>query len=971
MKRPRGPEDDGPGDIPESSRVRDVQYRSDGGMDDPILKPEHRIFLSHSGAQKDHFVEILCEDLERYDRFPFFDKRPASLPKGDSFPELIRTAIQQCQMAVVVVSDEFFMSEWPMIELDGFVQRRLKEEKQKSETMLKIVPLFYGLSLEDLENPENISKWYKQWEVFAKNDKGIDISSWKVSFGELIRFNGIEFKPRTTDLKVFREEIVKQICKEVPPDVKWDDSHVQGGSNLCQVIEDAISGTEPSEQYGVRVVGVYGIGGMGKTTLCKLLCNKFCEKSDVKSSHVELGSKSSWELLKKVLKDLTNIDQDFVKGLDEGKCWNLLKNSCKQKIFLAIDNVCPDSKSLEEAKKYLKLGKEVHEESVVIVTSRGLETLTSLGVRKEDCLAMPSLEEEDATNLFLYYATSGDQVLNDNDKQAIRECIRLSYFSEDKWNDIGHYLPLALKALGSRLGSFDKRPSEWVKALKEVRPDFNHLQDKENLWLALVHNQSLQEIGNRLQQLKRRSLVEVVDMGAQQVHVQNLFREFANLEASGKLEDLHFEKRKWAYYKNSYPTELLEMMPSRGCWQNLTRVGIVDDWENEERTLSLEGIEWSSLSNVVVLKLCDSFGAQIGDSDLKGLRCLKSLELVGFYPQNTLDGLQYLKHLVYFKWDWSGGSIEVFLGKLPASLKVLILHGKEISLGSGIFDLCSNLAKLELRNCGAGNLDVRNCSALESLELLGLQRELSLDGLQNLSKLTYFRWKHLADQFFFEEELYFGLQCQLPALLQVLEIDEKVSLRSDVFARCTKLSKLILRICRAESLDLRNCKSLRVVELEEVEGLRTLEGLSASAVTLETLTVNGCDSLDGIPGLDQLVGLGSLYLRNLPVFRNLRLTDLGCLTNLEELHVDGSDVELGEEDVRVLASLPRLNPVYVGESNDGRCYSKFRVDVKRRKVLKSERIWGYEKQGEERDLGELPISCGTVEAWATGDFAPP
>ncbi|KAG0570617.1 hypothetical protein KC19_6G175300 [Ceratodon purpureus] len=500
-------------------------------------------------------------------------------------------------------------------------------------------------------------------------------------------------------------------------------------------------------------------------------------------------------------------------------------------------------------------------------------------------------------------------------------------------------------------------------------------------WLALVHNQSLEKIGIRVQRLKERGLVEDVDMGAQEVYMHDLYREFAKLEASGKLKDLDFEERKWAYYKKSYPTELLEMMPSRGGWQNLTRVGVVDDWSIEGRSLSLEGIEWTSLSNVVVLKLCET-----GGSDLKGLRCLKSLELVNYNPRNTLDGLQDLKHLVYFKWDWFGDCIEVFLGKLPASLKVLRLNGDVISLGSGIFDLCSNLAKLELRNCGAGNLDFRNCSSLQRLELWGLHHvlegvsEMSLDGLQFLSKLTVFRWKHFDGMGVevwvdFEGKSYHRLQCQLPESLQVLEIDENVSLRSDVFARCTKLGKVYLRYCHAESLDLRNCKSLHIVKLVKVKWLRTLLGLSSSAATLKTLKVYGCDSLDGIPGLDQLVGLESLYLQNLRVNRNLRLSDLGCLTNLEELHLDGSDVELREEDVCVLASLPRLNPVGVVVGMG--MYGKFRVDVKRRKVLKSDprcrrwEKWEKCKKWEERELGELLVSCGTVEVWDTGDFAPP
>ena len=38
-----------------------------------VLEPKHKVFLSHSGAQKD-FVEQLCVDLQRLDRYPFIDK---------------------------------------------------------------------------------------------------------------------------------------------------------------------------------------------------------------------------------------------------------------------------------------------------------------------------------------------------------------------------------------------------------------------------------------------------------------------------------------------------------------------------------------------------------------------------------------------------------------------------------------------------------------------------------------------------------------------------------------------------------------------------------------------------------------------------------------------------------------------------------------------------------------------------------
>lgn len=86
-----------------------------------------------------------------------------------------------------------------------------------------------------------------------------------------------------------------------------------------KVLQDTILHVQPSKQYGICVVGIYGVGGMGKTTLCKRLCNSLSHDYDGKAIHIELGSESSCELLKEVLKDLMNTNQDFLQGLDEGK----------------------------------------------------------------------------------------------------------------------------------------------------------------------------------------------------------------------------------------------------------------------------------------------------------------------------------------------------------------------------------------------------------------------------------------------------------------------------------------------------------------------------------------------------------------------------------------------------------------------------------------------------------------------------
>lgn len=51
---------------------------------------------------------------------------------------------------------------------------------------------------------------------------------------------------------------------------------------------EKIEKIEPAGKYGVRIFGFYGIGGIGKTTMCKTLCNELSEFSG-KVCHVELG----------------------------------------------------------------------------------------------------------------------------------------------------------------------------------------------------------------------------------------------------------------------------------------------------------------------------------------------------------------------------------------------------------------------------------------------------------------------------------------------------------------------------------------------------------------------------------------------------------------------------------------------------------------------------------------------------------
>ena len=193
-----------------------------------ILEPKHKVFLSHSGAQKD-FAEQLCVDLETFDRYPFFDKRRSSLPIGEGFVKLIFDAIQQCQIGVLILSKDFFTkTKWPMIELVAMVK-----ELEKPDSKIKIIPVFYHISRQDYVDISNLNQWVSQWEEWANEDKRICVEEWKRALAVLKGINSLVING-IGEVKA-RKLIVDAVCELLLPETRWDDSHVEGKLRLCEV----------------------------------------------------------------------------------------------------------------------------------------------------------------------------------------------------------------------------------------------------------------------------------------------------------------------------------------------------------------------------------------------------------------------------------------------------------------------------------------------------------------------------------------------------------------------------------------------------------------------------------------------------------------------------------------------------------------------------------------------------------------
>jgi hypothetical protein len=202
-----------------------------------LERTKHRIFLSHSGFQKD-FVEQLCVDLEaRGYCFPFFDLRYHSLPKGKDFVPLIKEAAQLCHVAVIVLSEEFLCSKWPMIELAEF-----HAAQQAGNQKLNMLPLFYKLSVDDLDDETIEGCWMPKWIKHASEDERIDVAKWSAAVRALRAVNGLKFGKDAMSEVGYRKDVVRSISRLSPPELlNGSCRDVVGYDRLCQVCEKLVS----------------------------------------------------------------------------------------------------------------------------------------------------------------------------------------------------------------------------------------------------------------------------------------------------------------------------------------------------------------------------------------------------------------------------------------------------------------------------------------------------------------------------------------------------------------------------------------------------------------------------------------------------------------------------------------------------------------------------------------------------------
>ncbi|TQD96966.1 hypothetical protein C1H46_017446 [Malus baccata] len=399
---------------------------------------KYDVFINFRGEDTRRcFVSHLYKALNQKAINTFIDAE--ELRKGSDLSQLL-TAIQDSRVSIVVFSQNYASSTWCLKELVQIL------DCMDGKNQL-VMPLFYQVDPSDVRKAKrSFEEAFAELEGHSNTDME-EVRRWRSALTRATNLSGWDSKNYEDDAKLI-EEIVKDIFQKlIRTSSSKDDDLVEMDSRMLEM--DLLLHPAP-EMDDIRVVGIWGMGGIGKTTVARAVYEEIacqfeacCFIDNVKEEFSACGAVHMQE---KFLSRILNEKVQSLGTLDRGYRM-ILKRLQMKKVLIVLDDV-DDFFQIETL-----LGKQ-HSfggGSRIIITTRD-----KLVLSRADAIYSPKvLSGDGALELFSQYAF--------RTKQPKRDCDHLS----SRAVRYAQGLPLALKVLGAFL--YNKSVQEWGEVLKKLK----------------------------------------------------------------------------------------------------------------------------------------------------------------------------------------------------------------------------------------------------------------------------------------------------------------------------------------------------------------------------------------------------------------------------------------------------------------------------------------------------------------------
>ncbi|RID55922.1 hypothetical protein BRARA_G03158 [Brassica rapa] len=317
----------------------------------PPTIPKYDVFLSFRGLDtRRNFISFLYKELVRRNIRTFKDDK--ELESGQEISPELERAIEESKFAVVVISANYAASTWCLQEL-------VKIMDFVNKGSLTVIPVFHGVE------PCHVRWQTGEVAVQFKKHKREDLEkvlSWRQALTDLVNISGV-CTLNWEDDSMMVDEIARRISTWIATTRK----PTRTGSNLVgiDVHMKAVSRLLDlnSSNKSVRVIGIWGRGGNGRSALAEFVYKNICQHFE---SHCFL------ENVKRISQDrhMSHLHQEVLKRVQ-------LESNSNQKVLLVANEVTKLEQLDALAEDFSCFGPG----SIVIITTQDKQLLVSAGIK--------------------------------------------------------------------------------------------------------------------------------------------------------------------------------------------------------------------------------------------------------------------------------------------------------------------------------------------------------------------------------------------------------------------------------------------------------------------------------------------------------------------------------------------------------------------------------------------------------------
>ncbi|XP_020225834.1 disease resistance protein RPP2B [Cajanus cajan] len=825
------------------------------------IPKKYDVFLSFRGADtRTNFTSHLYTALTHKSIKTFIDHQ---LNRGEYVWPTLAKAIRDSHVSIVVFSENYASSTWCLKELVKILECR-REQGQV------VIPVFYKV---DPTHIRNQSGSYEK--AFAKHERELggsrielDVFKWKAALKEAANISGWDFQTHRDESHVI-ENVVNDVLQKLQLRYPTELKGLVGTEKICQKVELLLK--------KFSVIGIWGMGGIGKSTIAKVLFEKIFHKYDnvcfVANSKEYSLDKLFFALLKEEVPPSNVV----------GSAFDMRRLSSK-KVFIVLD----DMDSLDSFEFLCREYGDLHSDSKLIITTRDRQLLHE---RVEWIYKVKKWKNPESLKLFCLEAFKKRHPPK-----------RYQSLSESAVEYAGG-VPLALKVLGSYLHSkgidfwkstlrkLNEYPNEKIQNVLKV--SYNGLDDLErNIFLDIafffkgkkkdhvtrILDACRFEATSGIEVLEDKALITISNSKIIQMHdlLHKMGLEIVRQECKG-------DPRKRSRLKDNEAREVIEKNKGTDAIQGIT-------------------LDLSQIKDLVLH--ADTF------TKMKSLRFLKFYSTLGQSSSNTYLNLPetlepFSDKLRYI--EWIGYPYESLPSPFCAKLLVEIHMPRSNvkQLWQGIQEL-DNLEGIDLSECKqfeefpdlstAPRLKWVNLSYCESLLYLH-PSILSSDTLVTLILDRCTNLKRVKG----EKHLKCLEKISVNGCLSLEEFAVSSDLIENLDLSNTGIQALDTSIGRMHNLKWLNLEGLRLGHLlMELSCLTSLKELkladSGLVIDKQQLLV----LFDGLRSLKILYLKDCSYLFELP-------DNISVLSQLQELRLDGSNVKRLPKSIKNLQELEILS----------------------------------------------------------------